>query len=270
VLVDFHSHTRESDGTLEPRDLAALMRRRGVSIYSVTDHDTLAAYRAAGLAGDGKAGPRLVVGIEINTTYRESEVHILGYGLPLGAPELDDALAANRRARAERVAKIVERLNAAGVDVSLGDVHAQANGESMGRPHVAMALVRAGHVPTIDAAFRSLLGRDRKGYVPSIHLTPQRAIEIVTRAGGVPVLAHPGRLRDYELIDELVEAGLVGLEVFYPAHSPAQITLFRERARDLGLVMTAGSDFHDPRYNARGVGVEVDREDIAPFLELVS
>jgi predicted metal-dependent phosphoesterase TrpH len=269
VLVDFHSHTRESDGTLEPRNLAALMRRRGVAIYSITDHDTLAAYGAADFAGQGDGAPRLVVGIEINTTYRGSEVHILGYGLPLDARELDDALATNRRARVERVAKIVERLNAFGIDLPLADVHAESNGSSIGRPHVAMALVRAGHTPTIDAAFRNLLGRDRPAYVPSVHLTPQRAIEIVVRAGGVPVLAHPGRLRDYDLIDELAGAGILGLEVFYPAHSPAQIALFRSRARDLGLVMTAGSDFHDARYNARGVGVEVDQDDIAPFLELV-
>jgi predicted metal-dependent phosphoesterase TrpH len=269
VLVDFHSHTRESDGTLEPRELAALMRRRGVCVYSVTDHDTLAAYGDSGLE-DGTGSPRLVVGIEINTTYRGSEVHLLGYGLPLGAAELNDTLATNRRARVERVAKIVGRLNAIGVDVSFDDVRAQANGgASLGRPHVAMALVRAGYVRTIDAAFRSLLGRDRPGYEPSVHLTPHRAIEIIVRAGGVPVLAHPGRLRDYDLIDEMADAGVAGIEVFYPSHDQSQVALFRERARDLGLVMTAGSDFHDARYNVRGVGVEVEPGDIAPFLELV-
>lgn len=273
MLVDFHSHTRESDGTLEPRELAALMRRRGVSVFSVTDHDTLAAYDGAGLRGDdeGAGSPRLVVGIEINTTYRGSEVHVLGYGLPVGAPELEDVLAANRRARAKRVAEIVARLNTIGIDVSLDQVRSEANGgASLGRPHVAMALMRAHHVPTIDAAFHRLLARDKPAYVPSVHLSPQRAIEIVVRAGGVPVLAHPGRLRDYDLIDELADAGIVGLEVFYPRHDASQVAHFRERARDLGLVMTAGSDFHDARYNTRGVGVEVDADDIRPFLELVA
>jgi predicted metal-dependent phosphoesterase TrpH len=272
VLVDFHSHTRESDGTLEPRELAALMRRRGVSVFSVTDHDTLAAYASAGLRGDDAgATPRLVVGIEINTTYRGSEVHVLGYGLPLGAPELEEALAVNRHSRALRVAAMVERLNANGIDISLDDVRRVANGgASLGRPHVAMALLKAGYVSTIDGAFQRLLARDKPAYVPSVHLSPQRAIEIVVRAGGVPVLAHPGRLRDYDLIDEMADAGIVGLEVFYPRHDASAVAFFRERARELGLVMTAGSDFHDARYNVRGVGVEVEADDIRPFLELVA
>jgi 3',5'-nucleoside bisphosphate phosphatase len=266
MLVDFHSHTTASDGSLSPDQLAQAMRARGVSVFSVTDHDTLAAY--ATLAA--LRAPRVVSGIEINTTYRASEVHVLGYGMRLDDAPLGTMIERNRHARAERVAKIVAQLNRVGFDISLDDVRAQAApGATLGRPHVAKALLRNAYVSSIDAAFRGLLSRERPGYVPSIHVTPQTAIATIAAAGGIPVLAHPGRLRDYDLIDELADEGLVGLEVFYPSHSPGQIQHFRDRARSLGLVTTAGSDFHDARYGPGTVGIEVDADDIAPFLELV-
>jgi predicted metal-dependent phosphoesterase TrpH len=243
------------------------MRSRGVGIFSVTDHDTLAAYPQLG----DPDGARLVPGIEINTSYRGNEVHVLGYGMRLNDAPLGAMLARNRRARGERVAKIVEQLNRAGIGVTLEAVRSEAAaGAPLGRPHVAKALVRNGHAPSIEAAFRGLLTRDRPGYVPSIHATPQDAIAVIGGAGGVPVLAHPGRLRDYDVIDELAGQGLVGLEVFYPSHRPEQVQHFRDRAGSLGLVMTAGSDFHDARYGAGVVGIEVSASDIAPFLDLIA
>jgi hypothetical protein len=238
-----------------------------VGPFSVTDHDTLAAYRPL---ADAVASGRVVVGIEINTTYRSNEVHILGYGLPLDDAALNALLENNRLARGERIAKVVAGLNRFGIGLSLDEVRAEAApGAPLGRPHVAKALVRNGYAPSVDAAFRGLLSRDRPGYVPSIHVTPITAIETIAGAGGIPVLAHPGRLRQDDVIDELADAGLLGLEVFYPAHTPGQVARFRQRAENLGLVMTAGSDFHDARYGAGAVGIEVEREDIAPFLDMV-
>jgi predicted metal-dependent phosphoesterase TrpH len=244
------------------------MRRRGVGVLSITDHDTLEAY-------DGEpdmaaaSGARIVRGVEINTTYRGNEVHVLGFGVRRGAEAFEAALASNRAARTERVAQIVRRLNAHGIPLAAEAVAAETRGSSVGRPHVAIALLRAGYVRSINAAFRTLLARGCPAYVPSLHMTPQQAIDLVAGAGGVCVLAHPGRLTDDGIVDELAESGLVGLEVFYPSHSPSQRSYFRGRARDLGLVMTAGSDFHDPRYNAAGVGIDVDEDDIRPFLDLV-
>jgi predicted metal-dependent phosphoesterase TrpH len=267
VLVDFHSHTLESDGSLEPEALALAMSSRGVGTFSVTDHDSLAAYPRVVEAAAGT----VVTGIEINSTYRGSEVHVLGYGMRLDDPSLGAMIERNRHARGERVAKMVAQLNRVGIDLTIDDVRAEAAaGAPLGRPHVAKALVRNAYAASVEAAFRGLLARDRAGYVPSIHVRPQDAIAAIAGAGGIPVLAHPGRLRDYDLIDELADEGLVGLEVFYPAHGPGQVQHFRERARNLGLVMTAGSDFHDARYGAGVVGVEVDPDDIAPFLELVA
>lgn len=243
------------------------MHRRGVRFFSVTDHDSIKAY------GQFEAPPhvRTVSGIEINTTYNDGEVHVLGYRLPLGESPLTRVLEDNRTARRVRVGRIVDQLREAGYGITMDDVHAEAlAGASLGRPHVGKALIRLGIAPDIETAFRSFLKRGTPGYVPSTHITPQQAVEVILAAGGIPVLAHPGRLKDYNVVDELVECGLRGLEVFYPTHEPMQIQYFRDKARKFGLVMTGGSDFHDIRYHKRGVGIEVDEEDIRPFLDLVA
>lgn len=267
MIVDFHSHTFESDGTLSPAELCDAMRKRGVAVFSITDHDTLAAYD--GLAAP--SGARVIVGIEVNTTYRGNEVHLLGFRVRRDDVRFNRLLEHNQQARRERIARTVEQLQAAGYAITLEQVLAEAGtGKSLGRPHVGKALIRHGHTPDIETAFRILLRRGKPGYVASTHLTPHEAIAGINDAGGLAVLAHPGRLHDYAIIDELVPAGLRGLEVFYPTHEASQIALFREKARCLGLVMSGGSDFHDSRYHKRGVGVEVEAEDIKPFLDAVS
>jgi predicted metal-dependent phosphoesterase TrpH len=266
VIVDFHSHTNASDGTLEPAQLVAAMRKRGVGTFSITDHDTLRAYH--GLQTDGA---HVVPGVEINTTWRGNEVHVLGYGLPLGPSPLDATLERNREARFERMRRMVAQLRGAGFEIDEEQVLAEAgNGHAIGRPHVAKALVRAGLVGDVESAFRTVLGRGGVGYVPSLHITPVEAIEVIRHSGGVPVLAHPGRLKNESIVDDLAESGLAGLEVFYSTHTPSQTAHYRALAARLGLVMTAGSDFHDARWNARGVGMDVDEDDMRPFLELVA
>ncbi|MDQ2908247.1 MAG: PHP domain-containing protein [Candidatus Eremiobacteraeota bacterium] len=268
MLVDFHSHTLESDGTLEPAELAATMRARGVSIFSITDHDALGAYDRL---DDAASHASIIIGIELNTTYRGSEVHILGYGFPLDAAEIGAAITENRRHREARAQQMVDQLGAAGVELTFAEVRAEAGSEraALGRPHVARALVRKGYASDINGAFRSHLVSGKPGYVPQHYMAPHEAVALIGRAGGVAVLAHPGRLKDESIIDELVAAGLAGIETFYPRHDANQIAHYRDVAADYGLVMTAGSDFHDPHYNERGVGMEVERDDIAPFLDLV-
>ncbi|GAC1303816.1 MAG: PHP domain-containing protein [Vulcanimicrobiaceae bacterium] len=268
MLVDFHSHTLESDGTLAPAELAAAMQKRGVGIFSVTDHDSLGAY---GKFEDAVGAATVVTGIELNTTYRGQEVHVLGYGFPVDCVEMTAAIAANRDERETRAEQMVDQLCRAGYPIEMADVRAECGHASstIGRPHVARALIRKGLVADINSAFRNLLTAGKPGYVPSTYMGPHRAVELIARSGGVAVLAHPGRLKDEAVIDELVVAGLAGIETFYPTHEPAQVAHFRAIATHHGLVMTAGSDFHDIRYNARGVGMEVERDDIAGFLELV-
>ncbi|HEY8314483.1 MAG TPA: PHP domain-containing protein [Candidatus Baltobacteraceae bacterium] len=267
MIVDFHSHTRESDGSLAPQALCDLMVARGVSVFAVTDHDTLAAYGQF----EAPANMRVVTGIEINTTYCDNEVHILGYRLPLGPSPLLAVLERNRAERRKRIERTVAQLAASRYPITMQEVEAETEGGSvLGRPHVGKALIRKGLVRDIETAFRTLLRRGKPGYVPASHILPHEAIATILAAGGIPVLAHPGRLHDYDIIDELARHGLRGLEVFYPSHEPAQVQYFRDRAGQHGLVMTGGSDFHDIRYHKRGVGMDVEKRDIEPFLELVS
>ncbi|HEY9086355.1 MAG TPA: PHP domain-containing protein [Candidatus Tyrphobacter sp.] len=267
MIVDFHSHTKESDGSLTPQALADYMGEREVEVFSISDHDTLSAYGAFRLP----PGARVVTGIEINTTWRDNEVHLLGYALPLDdVSPLTAMLERNRAERRTRVTSMVEQLQAGGYRIVLDDVLREAVGsKSLGRPHVAKALVRMGAAGDVESVFRLLLRRGRPGYVPSIHITPQEAIARIRDCGGTAVLAHPGRLKDRAIIDALVPSGLHGLEVFYPQHDADDVRFFTEKAREHRLVMTAGSDFHDIRYHRHGVGMDVDREAIAPFLERV-
>lgn len=266
MIVDFHCHTLNSDGSLPTVDLVALMERRGVEIFSITDHDSIGAYPEMPAV---KA--RVIPGIEINTTCRGHDVHVLGYGFdPAVTTVLSSRLEAAQAARRDRAKVMVRKLNALGYPVTDEMVAAEADGsDSLGRPHVAMALVRNGMARDIPTVFRTLLAEGGPAYVPSQYFTPLEAIEMIAASGGVPVLAHPGRIRDETIVDELCEAGLAGIEVIYPTHTPAQVALYREKAARYGLVVTAGSDFHDARWNGSMVGVEVDDDDLRGFLELV-
>ncbi len=266
MTVDFHSHTLESDGSLTPAQLVERMRARGVGWFSITDHDTTRAYAAVEAPGQ-----HVVPGIEINTTWDGSDVHVLGYRVPTGPSPLADVLERNRAHRRARIDVMVGGLNRVGYPLTVAQVLAESGGgHALGRPHVAKALIRAGMVRDVQAAFRDLLSRGKPGYAPSHHITPFEAIEVVRASGGVPVLAHPGRLADDAIVAELAARGLGGIEVFYPTHSAEQVARYRALAARHGLVMTAGSDFHDERYNKGGVGVEVDERDLRPFLDLVA
>ena len=266
MIVDFHAHTAESDGSLPPAQLVGLMRGRGVRVFSITDHDTTRAY--GGLQVDFAT---VIPGIEINTTWNDNEVHILGYGVPLADESLlGRVIAENRAFRRERMQRMIAGVNAAGYAIDEAMVSAESGrSDAVGRPHIAKALVRAGYMRDVETAFRDVLVRGKAGYAPSNYITPARAVDVIRTSGGVPVLAHPGRLKSLDVIGELVEAGLAGLEVFYPTHDASQRAHFRALAKTFDLVMTAGSDFHDPRVNARGVGMDVDEVDIKPFLERI-
>ena len=255
--VDLHSHTTASDGTLAPRELVRLAARHGVRVLAVTDHDS-----TAGLAEAMEEAKRLppleiVPGLEINCDVPGAEVHVLGYCVDWQAAWFQEFLGAQREERRQRVYRIAVRLAELGMPIDPDAVFALVKEGSAGRPHVAQAMVDRGYVKSVREAFDRYLSTNGPANVPRKRFTPVEAVRVIRRARGVPVLAHPGLANRDELIPELVEAGLLGIEAFYPEHSSGQITAYREMCVRLGLIATGGSDFHGPRVGgARHPGVQ--------------
>jgi predicted metal-dependent phosphoesterase TrpH len=259
--VDLHSHTTASDGTLPPRELVRLAARHGVGVLAVTDHDSTSGLVEA--MDEGRAvGLEIVPGLEINCDVPGAEIHVLGYGVDWQAPWFQTFLDEQRKERRQRVSRIVERLAELGLPLDPAEVFALVKEGSAGRPHVAQAMVDRGYVKTVREAFDRYLSATGPANVPRKRLTPVDAVRVVRRARGVPVLAHPGLAKRDEQIPELVDAGLLGIETYYPEHSPAQTTVYREMCARLGLVATGGSDFHGPRIGvSRHPGAQVVPED---------
>lgn len=250
MRIDLHAHSTASDGTLTPAELVAAGADAGLDVLAITDHDTTAGWLPAEEARP--AGLALVRGAELSCRWYGQvpaiPLHLLAYLFDPTAPALVAELARVRRSREERAQRIVELLRADGVDVTWDEVHGYAAGGTVGRPHVARALVRAGLVADTDEAFEDRWLGERYR-VPKEDTDVFEAVRLVRAAGGVPVFAHPkatkrGKVVPDSLIVELAAAGLFGLEADHEAHSPAEREQVRELAVDLGLVVTGSSDFH--------------------------
>ena len=250
--VDLHAHTRRSDGVLEPAELARAAAGCGVTILALTDHDTLAGYREIVAAGAVPAGMTLLPGVEINALMPhdlglwESELHILGFGMDPGDDAFEAALVAQRRQRRIRFDHTVDRLRelGLGIDAQVATL-ARDRDDALGRPTVARALIAAGHATSVEDAFHRLLGHGCPAYVPRLGLGPVEAIRAIRAAGGLAALAHfseaPART---DVVRELVEAGLGGLEVYYRSFDVPAVQAVGKVATALGLIATGGSDYH--------------------------
>jgi len=218
---------------------------------AVTDHDTTAAVAEVRVTAR-LHGIQAVTGIEITAVHDQRDVHVLGYFLDPGHEGLASFLVVQRSARVERVKAIGARLSALGVPVAVDPLvqHAMAvNGRSIGRPQVARAMVDAGHVANLQEAFDRWLAQDRPGFVPREGASPAAVIGVIHAAGGIASLAHPGKLGLESQLTSLAEVGLDAVEVFHPDHDSALVDRYRELARQLGLLMTGGSDYHgDPAH----------------------
>ena len=252
MRIDLHTHTTASDGLLGPAALVQLARDAGVTVLAVADHDTTAGLGPAAAAA-ARLGVELIPAVEINTDVDESEIHVLGYYVDHTQGWFQEFLAALRDGRENRAAKMVEKLNALGVPVEYTRVRAIAEG-AVGRPHVARALIEVGAVRTTEEAFQKYIGRGGPAYVERMKVTPEDAVRVILRAGGIPVLAHPGWGVRGELLPPLVAAGLEGLEAYYPDHTVAMTARFLELAGRYGLLVTGGTDFHGGDL-ATGVGI---------------
>lgn len=253
-LVDLHTHSTYSDGLLSPDELVEEAARRGVRYLGLTDHDTVAGIPETREAGQ-RLGVEIIPGVELSTSLAGGEgVHLLGYYIDTENPTLLEGLAGYARAREERMTRMIARLQMLGVTIAEEQVRALIGQGTVGRPHLARALIASGHVGTIPEAFDRYIGRGKPAYVPRPRVDPRDAIALVRAAGGIPVLAHPFSPGGVEsVLDRLVPAGLLGMEVDYGEYSPEDRETLRAIAQRRGLIATGGSDFH-------GLGMGLHRE----------
>lgn len=274
MKFDLHTHTTASDGTDTPAQLIERAANLGFELIAVTDHDTVSGLAEAKEAGE-RRGVRVIPGVEISAG-EETEVHVLGYGMR-DLPLLEQRLADMRQARRGRMHQMIERLRAAGVEVNEARVFALA-GESPGRPHLARVLVEMGRARDVRDAFYRYLLPGRAGYVPRQKLTVPEAIHLLRECGAVPVIAHPGQNKNAAFwmsgrLSALRKEGLMGLEVYHMAHTPAECQAFDRIARRLHLLVTGGSDYHGSvKQIELGDGMDCWRtkdQDLAAFLQKV-
>ena len=245
-MIDLHLHTTASDGRCTPRELVDRALAAGLTVMSVTDHDTTAAI-AEVQEYARQRGIEALAGIEVTAVEDGRDIHVLGYFLDPAEPGLIQFLKKQRETRVARVHVIAARLAELGVPIDLQDLLDEAErqpGRSIGRPQVARALQRAGHVADTREAFDRFLANDGPAFVSRPGSSPEEVIGIIHRARGLASLAHPGRTRIDSRIAALAAAGLDGLEVYHSDHDEAAVTRYHRVASELGLLMTGGSDFH--------------------------
>lgn len=243
--ADLHIHTTASDGSYSVEEVFRQAARVGLSAISITDHDSVDSLSAAAEYASG-GDIELIPGVELSVALDRGELHLLGYFINYRDDRLLTKLALLRKVRSERAGKILRKLEEIGISLDLDALLPGQMEGAVGRLHIAQALLRSGHVGSIPEAFARYVGDDGPAYVPKMKLTMEEAVEMIVGAGGLPVLAHPGQLKRDELIPELVEMGLEGLEVYYPSHSRFETNHYEEMARHYGLVATGGSDCHGP------------------------
>ncbi len=257
--VDLHSHSDRSDGVLPPIDLYRQMAECGLQFAAMADHDTLAGYRLLReslASGELAAGPRLVPAVEINSVadrtlielgveLEEGELHILGYGVDADDAVFEARLEGQRNARRTRLLLMIEALRNLGAPIDDQIAPVLQGEEAIGRPHVARAMVAAGHVGSVQQAFDEWIDRNGPAYVPRQGMRSRDAIEAILAAGGIPVLAHyPAAPEQPTLIRLLMDWGVRGLEVYYRRFRPDTVAALVALADQLSLLATGGSDYH--------------------------
>jgi len=254
--IDLHTHSTASDGIYSPTEMLQRAKDIGLRVLALTDHDSTGGLEEAAQTA-GKLDIDLIPGIEINTDVSGGEVHVLGYFLDYQQAAFQDILRVLRDSRELRGQRMVELLNQQGIHISWKRVREIANG-TVGRPHVARALLEAGYAQTIGEAFDKYIGRGRPAYMPHYKLTPDQAVRLIASANGLPVIAHPlnipGLVELRNWLPSLCEAGMVGLETYYGQYTAQDEQTLLALAHDYQLIPTGGSDFHGPDIHPTPLG----------------
>ncbi len=253
LLVDLHTHSNCSDGRYSPAELVRAAHQAGLVGMALTDHDDVSGIDEA-LAVGRELGMEIVPGVELTCYIGEAEIHVLGLFIDHKNETFLKALTDYREGRRKRVIEICSRLSEMGAALIPADVYAQAGDGALGRPHIAAALVAAGHCSSIAAAFKKFIGNDSPACVPKILLKPGQAVELIHQAGGLALLAHPGASRHEELLPEMIEAGIDGIEVRHSQHPEAVAAHFERMANRRDMCISGGSDYHSPEIEGRPLG----------------
>jgi predicted metal-dependent phosphoesterase TrpH len=251
-FVDLHMHSTFSDGALKVRDLIDLCLGQGLSAMSITDHDNIDSYEDGREYAESQ-GIEFIPGVEISSSIGGSDIHILGYMFDPTHLRLNRTLVDLRVRRVDRARQIVQRLEERGISLNFDHVVARAHGGSVGRAHIAAQLMEEEFVPTFQDAFNKYLGNDSElmAELDTVKLTPLEAISLILEAGGIPVMAHPAKTNRDDLLESLVEWGLMGIETYCHGQTNATYQKYRAFAIKHDLICTGGADFHVKRYDGR-------------------
>jgi predicted metal-dependent phosphoesterase TrpH len=246
--ADLHMHTTYSDGMLSPEELVERAKAAGLTTISITDHDNVGAVDD-GTACGKTAGIEVIPGVELSASIEEQDIHILAYFFDHRNQNLLDYLAFFRIERVKRAERIVEKLNGLKVPLKFESVLEQAGTGSIGRPHIANALLEEGLTESYHEAFWKYLGFGKPAYEKKYQVSPQAAIELIASAGGLSFIAHPANMIEEKVLFELINAGVDGIEVIHPSHSPERVMHYSGIVNEYFLLASGGSDFHGGRKN---------------------
>jgi hypothetical protein len=243
--ADLHTHSAYSDGRLTPTELVERAAGRGLEVLALTDHDCTDGVAEALEAAQKHPQLLFIPGVELSTDVPHQEVHVLGYFLDWQNPRFQDRLGRLRRSRLERGQKMLAKLKRLGIEISWQRVQELAGDGAVGRPHIALAMMEAGHISSLEEAFDRYIARNGPAYVEREKITPTEAVHLLTDASALPVLAHPRDLQNLDsLLLELKEAGVIGMEVYYQDYDQQAIERLLAIARQHDLLPLGGSDFH--------------------------
>jgi len=246
--ADLHIHTTASDGVLAPKEVLKWAFKKGLKAISITDHDTVSGMTEA-LSINKLTDLEIIPGIELNSEHNDEEVHVLGYYFNYNNKGFLEKLREIQQFRHDRAIKMIRKLNHLNIDINIDEVKYISNGESVGRPHIAQALINKGYAKDIKSAFKDYIGIGCPAYVGRYKLSTKQAIMMINDADGVPVLAHPGLLKDESKLNDILDQGFSGIEVYHSKHDNKTVKRLKDFAREKGLLITGGSDCHGKPHN---------------------
>jgi predicted metal-dependent phosphoesterase TrpH len=265
MKADLHLHTTASDGRLSPQELVHKAGHLGLEVIAITDHDSTAGIPSALAAAKNFPDLLVIPGVEIDTDIPDHDVHILGYFIDYRNVEFTSSLDRLRNSRYDRGQKMVARLAELGIMIDWERVLELASGGTIGRPHIAQAMLERGYISSFKEAFAQYIGRNCVAYIKRAKVTPLEAVALIIRANGLPFLAHPADIQNLgSFVHQLQKAGLVGIEVYYAHYSPDTVERLRILANKSGLIPSGGSDYHglDNTIGAEIGTIDIPRESV--------